>query len=145
VHTDVQALIKSKNRCLSQLIRITEEALSASSAFSALDELLPKFDQDRSALFRAIELVDQEITRAIPQARAANPPAQNTGLRDLVLEQQSLLTSLRDLDTRLLESLEAAIQFGQKEIQQTLSNREKLNRFKSQQVSESGEGLDQTL
>ena len=61
---DVQALLKSKNRCLSQLISITEDALRASMPGSgtSLENLLPSFDQRRLAIFRAIELVDQELS-----------------------------------------------------------------------------------
>lgn len=140
MHTDVQALLRSKNRCLSQLILITEEALRASSTSNVLadlDQLLPRFDQSRSAVFKAIELVDQELKKA------SEAPAPQ--LESLIREQQQLVKSLQSLDSKLFETFEAAIQTGQREINQTLQSREKLNRFKSNSVSESGEGLDQTL
>ncbi len=140
MHTDVQALLRSKNRCLSQLILITEETLRASStsnALSNLEQLLPRFDQKRSAVFKAIELVDRELQKV-----ESTPGA---GLESLIQEQQQLVKNLQGLDSKLLEAFEAAIQSGQREIHQTLQSREKLNRFKSTPASESGEGLDQTL
>jgi len=149
---DVQALLKSKNRCLSQLISVTEDALKAAvsadaslsaSTDNALSRIIPAFDESRTAIFRAIELVDQEISRAIP--RAMPSPSQREALKTLVEEQQSLIRSLQSLDGRMLELLEGAILGGQKLVNQQLINREKLNRFKSQQVPESGEGLDQKL
>lgn len=140
MHTDVQALLRSKNRCLSQLILITEEALRASStpnAIADLEQLLPRFDQSRSAVFKAIELVDRELLKA---SHTPEPK-----LESLIREQQQLVKNLQGLDSKLFEVFEAVIQSGQREIHQTLQSREKLNRFKSNSVSESGEGLDQTL
>jgi hypothetical protein len=147
VQQDVQALLKSKNRCLSQLIVLTEDALRASSPGSgtAIESFLPSFDRDRSAIFRAIELVDREISRALPRTQPSPGPAERQGLKSLVEEQQQLILSLQSLDSRLLENFEAAIQAGQREIHQQLQSREKLARFKSQGQSASGEGLDQKL
>ena len=142
---DVQALLKSKNRCLSQLISVTEDALTAASAttHAGLNAILPVFDQSRSAIFRAIELVDREISKAAPRTQAS--PGLREELRKLVAEQQTLVQSLQSLDGKLLETLESAMQAGQREIQQHLQARDKLNRFKSQQAGEAGEGLDQKL
>ena len=146
---DVQALLKSKNRCLSQLISVTEDALSSAVASgsdifdSGLTSILPVFDQSRSAIFRAIELVDREISKAAPRTQPS--PALREELKTLVSEQQALIKNLQSLDTRLLEILDSALQSGQRSIQQQLQSREKLNRFKSQQVVEAGEGLDQKL
>lgn len=146
---DVQALLRSKNRCLTQLISVTEDALSSAVATgsdvfdSSLSSILPIFDQSRSAIFRAIELVDREISTAAP--RTLPTPALREELRKLLSEQQALIQNLQSLDGRLLEILEGALHAGQRSIQQQQQNREKLNRFRSQQVAEAGEGLDQKL
>jgi hypothetical protein len=144
VQQDVQALLKSKNRCLSQLISITEDALRASMPGSgtSLENLLPSFDQRRMAIFRAIELVDQEIARAVPKAQV---PVDRQGMKALVEEQQRLFHSLQGLDSKLIENFEAALEAGHREIAQQMQNREKLARFKSQAHGSSGEGLDRTL
>lgn len=145
---DVHALIKSKNRCLSQLISVTEDALSATSGSKTLldtqfQDAIPAFDRSREAIFNAIELVDREIARAAPHAHPT--PRQREELQALVQEQKHLIESLQGLDSRLIEVLGSAIRSGQREIAREHQAQEKLNRFKSQLGAENGEGLDQKL
>lgn len=149
---DVQALLKSKNRCLTQLISLTEDALSAAMAStspldSGLTEALPVFDQSRSAIFKAIELVDREISQAVSKIAPNTQPSahQREELKTMVEEQKTLVESLQALDSRLLEVLSNAVRAGQKELNQASKQREQLNRFKSQSNTETGEELDQKL
>jgi len=155
MHKDVQALLKSKNRCLSQLISVTEDALTTTmgnlGSKALLDpeysDNLPVFDQSRAAIFNTIELVDREINQQIAKIAPHTQPTsrEREELRALVNEQKSLIESLQALDSRLLEILDNAIRSGQREVSQQIQQREKLNRFKSQATPETGEELDQKL
>jgi hypothetical protein len=149
MHTDVQALLKSKNRCLTQLIRLTAEVIQASpplqpqtpqatlDALQAIGELLPKFDKSRADIFRAIELVDHEIRKVAPAELREQKP--------IIEEQQRLVASLQTLDSRLLENFESLLNSGPRIIQQQVQAREKINRFKSGAPEAAGEALDQKL
>ena len=149
---DVQALLKSKNRCLHQLISVTEEALRAASGAgsildSRLSDALPNFDRTRNAIFNAIELVDREISQAISKITPHTQPSQHQRqeLKNMMEEQRTLIESLQSLDSRLFDILGETMRAGQKELTQHLKQRDQLNRFKSQSTPETGEGLDQKL
>jgi hypothetical protein len=114
---------------------------------AGLSEALPAFDQSRSAIFKAIELVDREITQAVSKVAPNTLPSihQREELKTMVEEQKTLIERLQALDSRLLEVLSDAIRLGQKELTQQSKQREQLSRFKSQAGVETGEELDQKL
>ncbi len=150
VHQDVYSLLKGRTRCLVQMVEDSRSFLEAATREIApgarpdgLILLLDQLDQNRNRAFTAIQLADTRLNELAKDLR--HSPESATAIRCELDEQRRLSSSLRELDDRILGVILAARSALSQDAREQSRMKDTLSKFKSQQLPEQGEGLDQTL
>ena len=141
---NAESLIKDMNECLKRIILRSEVFLKETQErdYSGVST----FDESRAFEISQFQNLDQQLikmSRDLP-AQSENP-IQIESLRSLIFENESLLQTLAFIDQKIHIHLELEKAAIQSELNRYERETEKLNKFKSTWVPESGERLDGTL
>jgi hypothetical protein len=145
--SDVLQLLKSKNRCLKRFLRLSEEFLGAAADGSdAWMNLLGLFESRRDAAIRNIELHDRKIAQAVDAMPAGErAPELVEAVRAELAAREALVREIVAVDLKIMAGIEEARSRLMREMAGSRVARDRLARFKSTWVPESGEGLDEKL
>lgn len=144
VQQDVSALLEGKSRALAQLLeasRLFLESIQASP--QNLSALVMNFETKRNITFCAVELIDRKISTFSPHL--SNSPEWKASARRTILEHQELVREILKVDADIINVIEHHRQNLLREATDQGRLKDRLSKFKSQQVHGQGEGLDQQL
>lgn len=131
--------LRAKTRALARLRETTREFAQAFAL-----EGLAAFERRRARLITVITLHDRRIADEV----AALSPAERTAseflaaVREESAQQEALIHAVLGEDERILSAVRSAQIDLAREISRTSKQSQDLNRFKSEWVARSGEGID---
>lgn len=142
---DVLALLRSKNRCLDRFLSISRDFLAALEGGAGLSGL-ERFQLDRDACLKAIDLYDRKISEAVPLLPSeVRTPSLSESVKTQLDRKQSVIQSILAVDLEIMSRIEEARNDLLKDLSESRKNTEKLGKFKSRWVPEAGEGIDRKL
>lgn len=143
---ELQALLRSKNKCLERFLDITEKFLTKPTP---LDDRLDELDllqSQRDGILKAYQLFDNKVTECVQEKTNADfSPSEIESFKDHFKERSALITRIQEMDRTLIERLEQCMNDLGKDVQASRKGQSALSRFKSSWVQEAGEGIDQKL
>ncbi len=141
---DVLSLLNNKKRCLKRLLEIN-------ASFIALAEQgdlsrLPHYELDRGATIRALGMFDRKVTEAVREIPLSQRgPELSYQVQQHLDEQMTILQSLQTSDIKIMNLIESEMTRLKVDIASLEKSKDIVNRFKSNWMPESGEGLDQKI
>ena len=147
---DVLALLRSKNRCLEQFLKASEEfrARSAAQSDALLDSsALEGFQNRRDDMLRAIDLYDRKIqdtVRTLPEYMK-QVPALVEAVRSALERKEELVKKILHADLEIISRIEETKNQLLRDLQDTKKSKETLGKFKSTWMPKAGEELDRKL
>ncbi len=147
---EILSLVRSKNRCLERLMEVTQSFLQCpfekmtegNEGCSALDI----YDRERVSVIRTLELYDRKLNELIailtPELKTQEFI---TAVKIEMQKNERLLTSVFNADDIVFRRISEARERVAQQLIENRKSKDTLNKFKSTWISESGEGVDQTL
>lgn len=141
---DVLKLLRSKNRCLERFLEVTESfwGKAQNGDLQGLD----RFQLDRDAALKAIDLFDRKIAEA---ASLLSKDALTFELKQAVekclAEREILIHQILETDLKIIGKIEEAKSAALKDLRSSAKSREILKKFKSTWIAEAGEEIDEKL
>lgn len=142
-------MLESENRCLQKIMGLSEGLLNASSSQSSVLKGvdLDLFSLQREKLFKTLQLLDQRINQVASDRKKgpALPEAIDTSIRNLLNQKTQLVEAVLQQDQKVIAKIREAQEQLSKEILSSNRSIERVARFKSNWINESGRNLDGTL
>ena len=140
-------LLQAKTRCLKKFLQVTQEG--AQELASSGEDRLSEVERRRDAVLKAIQHYDSEIEKSVQLITAEQKTESVLAVVRTEYEaQQQLVAEILRADEELFRFISNQANRMRSEIEslsQVRKNLSKHERFKSQWVASSGEGLDTKL
>ncbi len=141
---EVISLLQSKNRCLKKFLSLS--VLFLKSAENHNFSELESFEKKRESYIKAISLCDRRIldlANKIPKVKRSTEFVQK--IQSINKEKEQLTHKIIETDDKILFYIENEKQNLIQNLNLSENSKNRLNKFKSSWVNESGEGIDQKL
>jgi len=147
---EILSHLRSKNRCLENLLDATQRFLSlpieelAENAIDRTVDPLAVYERERTSSLKALDLYDRKINEMISALSSDSLPSSfQSAAKNELLTNEKLINAIFKADDVVFEKIQTAQSRLSKIMQETRKGKETLSKFKS--ISESGNSVDQKL
>lgn len=147
----LEALLKSRNRCLDRFLKITQLYLNKIQSTPDTDlSDLDLFMAEREAVIKALGLFERKITETVDQLCQSEEKSSLVNLarpiiEPLLEERVSIIQNIIQTDEKLFKIIDQVKIKIACELGSTRKLKDNINKFKSIWVTEAGEGIDTKL
>lgn len=141
---ELKKLIKTKNKCLTTLLKVSQDFLFEvqTGKFENLDQ----FQKTRDRILKIIAHVDSKINRIVHKINADTISDVDRCVMRLDLEEKNLIvTEILRVDEKIMKAIENEISITLQRLSVEEKNKNTISKFKSEWINNPGKGLDQTL